>query len=167
MSARDIARETEVAKSLLANMAAVIADDEEARAGTIEGETGLFEAIEAGVARIAEIEALDEAIAARMKALGDRKKRLGNQAELLRAAIHEAMASAELRKIELASATLSLRPTPASVTVLDEADIPSDYWTPQPPKLDRRALLKALKDGAAIPGASLSNGGETLSIRIA
>lgn len=34
-----------------------------------------------------------------------------------------------------------------------------------PPKLDKRELLKALKDGEMVRGAQLTNGGITLAIR--
>lgn len=45
--------------------------------------------------------------------------------------------------------------------MFDERQIPSDYFTdpvPPPPALDKRLMLQALKDGAEIPGAKLSQG---------
>ena len=50
--------------------------------------------------------------------------------------------------------------------VTDEAAVPEPFWRPQPPKLDRRALAEALKTGQSIPGATLSNGGTTLSLKV-
>ncbi|MGE0857439.1 MAG: siphovirus Gp157 family protein [Hyphomicrobiaceae bacterium] len=44
--------------------------------------------------------------------------------------------------------------------------IPSEFWKPQPPRLDKKVVLDALKAGAVVPGAELSNGGETLSMRV-
>ncbi len=35
----------------------------------------------------------------------------------------------------------------------NEADIPAAYWKPQPPKLDRTPLTKALHDGEKVKGA--------------
>ena len=40
----------------------------------------------------------------------------------------------------------------------------ADFWVRQDPKLDKRALLAALRDGP-VAGAALSNGGSTVSIR--
>lgn len=165
--ARNIQREAEIAKALVETIATVIGDDEDARHDAVQGETGLLDVISAAVLRIGELQSFEVALDERVKALSARKRRLGEQADLLRAAIHNAMGAAELHKIELPIATISLRPIAASVSVADEADIPSDYWKPQPPKLDKAALLKALKAGETIPGASLSNGGETISIRVA
>ena len=40
---------------------------------------------------------------------------------------------------------------------MSEELIPEPYWVPQPPKLDRQALLADLKRGDEIPGAQLGN----------
>ncbi len=75
------------------------------------------------------------------------------------------MERAEIPRLREADFTLSLRATPASLLVDDEAQIPDHYFVPQPPKLDRRALLDALKSGTSIPGASLSEPGRSLTVR--
>jgi hypothetical protein len=49
--------------------------------------------------------------------------------------------------------------------VVIEESIPQSYWLPQPPKLDRQALLTQLKRGADIPGAQLSNPKPVLMVR--
>jgi hypothetical protein len=61
--------------------------------------------------------------------------------------------------------TVSLRSVPPSVVIIDEGQIPQDYWKPQPPRLDRQGLSAALKSGSAIPGAALSNSQMTISVR--
>jgi Siphovirus Gp157 len=50
--------------------------------------------------------------------------------------------------------------------ILDEAILPAKFWKAQDPKLDKKAVLDALKAKEDVPGASLSNGGETISIRV-
>lgn len=157
--------EAEAARTLLANIRDVIGDDEDAAADAVEGETSLVETISAAVERIAELEAHEESLKAREKALKERRDRFAKQAELIRTAVLLAMGTAELRKLELDHATVSVRPTPATVMTPNEADIPSRFWKAQDPKLDRKALLEALKAGEYVPGAMLSNGNETLSIR--
>jgi len=48
--------------------------------------------------------------------------------------------------------------------VVDEGEIPEEFFVEQAPKLDRKSLLASLKDGP-IDGATLSNGALTLQIR--
>ncbi len=70
--------ETEAARSLLLDMGDILGDDVEARADAVEGQTQLLEAIERGLKRVAEIEALASGIdtlAKGLKARLDRKVR--------------------------------------------------------------------------------------------
>lgn len=163
---RELKIETEAARALLLNLRTVVSDDDEDLIhDAIEGETDLMETIDAAIMRLQDIETHGAAIKAQMAALKERADRFKNQGEMIRAAIASALGMTGLKKVERALATLSLRAVPPSVVVVEEADIPSDYFEPQPPKLDKRALLDALKSGEKVPGAELSNGGETLSIR--
>lgn len=164
-TARKIAIESEAARSLLANIRDVIGDDDEMALTAIEGETGLVEAISAAVDRIAELNANCDALELRIKDLTERRSRFENQSARIKTSIAVGMGQAELRKIELPQATLSLRAVPPKAEITDEALIPSKFWKPQDPKLDRKAILDALKSKEDVPGAALSNGGETLSIR--
>lgn len=161
----DLHTQTEAARVLLANMRDVIGDDEDLALSTIEGETGLLEAIDEAVNRLSEINSLLTGTQARIDDLKAREARYEAQAERIRTAIMNAMQMAGLKKLERSEATLSLRAVAAKAIVKAEADIPAGYWKAQAPKLDLKALTAALKDGANIPGAELSNGGETLSIR--
>jgi len=165
----DVSRELHIqgqaAKALLLNIRGVVGEDEDMIATAVEGETNLIEAITEALDRVIEIEALEEAIATQQKTLASRKDRLGNQAERIRAAILNAMGSADLKKLELPKATLTRKATPAKVVITSEADLPSKFLIEKTElKPDRKALLEALKSGA-VPGAELSNGGEQLSIR--
>lgn len=161
---RELSIEMEVARSLLANLRDVIADDEQAMADAVEGETNLREAIARAVERLGDIEAYTEAISARQKDLAERKSRLDRQGAMIRAALASAIASVDWKRVELPEATLTLKAGPPSVIVTEEADIPADFWKSQPPKLDRKSLFDALKE-RAVPGATLSNGGTSLQIR--
>ena len=62
--------------------------------------------------------------------------------------------------------TASVRPVAPGLVVSNETLIPPDYWVPQPPKLNRQELISILKSGTTVPGAGLSNGGSTLSVRV-
>ena len=48
---------------------------------------------------------------------------------------------------------------------MNEAEIPEPYWIPQPPKLDRKGVLDALKSGTMVPGATFANSKVSLAIR--
>lgn len=161
---RNVHIQSEAARSLLANIRDVIADDEEMHITAIEGETGLIDAISGAVDRIFELEGHEEALASQIKRLSERKSRFEDQRSRIKAAVHVAMGHAELRKLELPQATLSVRGVSPKVEITDEAAVPVKFWKPQDPKLDKKAVLDALKAKEEVPGATLSNGGETLSI---
>jgi len=165
----DVSRELhiqgEAARALLLNIRDVVEDDAEMIETAIEGETSLKEAISAAVDRILELDAHEEAIAAQVKALNERKERFTHQSDRIKAAIHVAMGQAELRKLELPQATLSVRAVPPKAEITDESMLPSRFWKSSAPTLDRKLLLETLKSGESVPGAVLSNGSETLSLR--
>ena len=80
-----------------------------------------------------------------------------------RALALEAMTEGGISKLEQPDFTASTRAGIPSLVVISEETIPLDYWLPQPPKLDRQALLAELKD--PIPGAQLSNPKPVLTVR--
>jgi hypothetical protein len=49
--------------------------------------------------------------------------------------------------------------------VIDEAAVPSIYWEPREPRLNRQELVTDLKHGAEIAGVTLSNPEPVLSVR--
>lgn len=46
--------------------------------------------------------------------------------------------------------------TTQAVNIIDENALPSMFLIPQPPKVDKMGIKKALKEGATIPGAELT-----------
>ena len=165
---RIVARQAEAAKSLLSHLREIGADgDAELVADTIEGETGLVEAIDAALAEIDECEVLIEGLKIKETAFETRRKQIENRAERIRAAIEQAMLATEQYSMKLPSATLSLAKRKPALIILNEADIPADYWIEQErpaPKLDKKALSAALANGD-VPGASLDNGSVSLTVR--
>ena len=77
----------------------------------------------------------------------------------------EAMTEVGLTKLEQPDFTASARAGSPALIVIAEDKIPNTYWLPQPPKLDRQAILGELKRGAEIPGAQLSNPQPVLMVR--
>ena len=82
-----------------------------------------------------------------------------------RSLVTSVMERAHVMRLVEADFTASLRATQSPLILTDEANIPSDYWRPQPPRLDRQGLIRALKAGHTIEGATLGNGGLTISVR--
>jgi hypothetical protein len=159
---RTIQRETEAAKGILAAMAV---DDDDLVIGTVEGETQLVEAIAKALDEIDECDVITSGLAAKIQAFSARKASTEARSQRLRAAIEQAMAILDLKTVRLPTATITLRAVNPGLEVVEEADIPSAYWTPSAPKLDRKALKDALDSGHDIPGARLNNGGVSLTIR--
>ena len=77
----------------------------------------------------------------------------------------DAMNEVGLAKLQQPDFTASARAGSPSLVVIAEDAIPHAYWVPQPPKLDRQALLGELKRGGEIPGAQLSNSNPVLVVR--
>lgn len=163
---RELKIQGEAARSLLANIRDVIGDDTEMAETAVEGETTLREIISDAVDRLEELKAHRAAIETRIKDLGDRRDRFEDQEGRIKAAVHVAMGQAEMRKLELPQATVSLRAVPPKAEVTDEALLPSKFFKTPEPKLDKTAVLNALKAKEFVPGARLSNGNETISIRV-
>jgi hypothetical protein len=161
----ELRRETEAARELLKSIAETLGDDQELIETTIEGETGLMEALERAVNRVMAIDGLLTGIKAQKDNLTKRQERLEAQKDILRTTICAAMEIAGKRRLELAVCTVTAKAVPPKLIINDEADIPSDFWKPSDPKLDKAALLAALKDKKQIPGATLSNGSSTIAIR--
>jgi outer membrane murein-binding lipoprotein Lpp len=161
---RDLARETEAARVLRQNLADLIESDEDA-ADFVEGQTSLVEAIELAVKQAGEDEAAIEAIARYVTKLKGRSDRIKNRLEATRTAIAVAMDQAARPRIETPYGTVTRRQTVRSAIITDEASIPTSYWTPQDPKLNKSKLAADLRAGQKIEGATLSNGGATVMIR--
>ena len=139
--------------------------DEETLADTIEGMTKLSDML-AVLARSRQSD-LDMIVALRIR-LADlqiRMSRLGTRVEAKRDLIVEVMERADIKKVTEPDFTLSLKWLPAPLVVVDEGEIPERFWNPQPAKLDRRGLIDALKADQTVNGATLGNGGVTISIR--
>jgi hypothetical protein len=131
----------------------------------IEGETDFQEAIAEAARAVLELECQIAGIKAMEERLGKRRGRIESSVETLRGVILGAMDKAGVPSVRCPFATITTKPKPRELGEIEESKIPSDYFTPQPPKLDRLALRAALRKGGAVPGANLDNGGITLSLR--
>jgi Siphovirus Gp157 len=139
--------------------------DDETLRDTVEGISALPRVVAAVVRSHIDDLALASALRSRLANMQERLSRLEGRAEKKRLLVASVMERADLRKLTEADFTVSLRPTPQPLVVTAENEIPAAYWKAQPPKLDRNALIAALKAGEQVPGASLGNGGVTIAVR--
>ena len=160
----ELYRQIEAARVLVANFRDVLGDDAQATADMVEGETDLPAAIERALNRIGEIEILETGLEAKLADMKARCDRLKQQREMLRTSLTVALEVAQLKKLETPLATISLKTVPPKCEIIDEAAIPAKYWKPQEPKLDKKAVLDALKAKEEVPGALLSNGGTSIQV---
>lgn len=184
----DPVREAQAVTAIRAGLASLgEAEDAELLTDTIEGQTQLFEVIDVVLERMLSAEVMIEGIEAIESKLGARKTRYEQRLKSDRALLEQAMTIADLAKIERATATLTLSARAPSLSVTEESEIPAQFWKPGNPTLDRKSLAAALKerekvlaslpedaDARAealaalppeIPGATLSNGAPSITIR--
>lgn len=168
MSYLDPVKEAKAVMALREGLAGLLdAGDPELLIDTIEGETSLFEAIDRLLLTIAESDGLASGARAVAAEIQHRAERFTKRAETARAMIEQALMIADLEKVERPGGTLSLVRRAPKLELTEEADIPAEFWKAGDPKLDKKALAAAIKEGRSIPGACLSNAAPSLTIRIA
>jgi Siphovirus Gp157 len=132
---------------------------------TLEGITELHEIIAAVIRSALVDEALHAGLRFRVDDMKERLSRLDLRASKKRQLALDAMTEVGLTKLEQADFTASARAGSPALIVIAEDSIPEAYWLPQPPKLDRQAILGELKRGIEIPGAQICNPKPVLSVR--
>jgi hypothetical protein len=139
--------------------------DEETLHNTLEGITDLHEMIAAMIRSALVDEALHAGLRVRLDDMKERLSRLEVRASKKRELALHAMSEVGLAKLAQPDFTASMRAGTPALLVVSEQAIPSAFWLPQPPKLDRQGVLHELKRGIAIPGAELSNPRPVLMVR--
>jgi len=139
--------------------------DEETMRDTLEGITNLHEMIAAVIRSALVDEALHSGLRFRVDDMRERLSRLELRASTKRQLALEAMSEVGLSKLEQPDFTASVRAGSPALVVVAEESIPEPYWLPQPPKLDRQAILGEMKRGISVAGAEMSNPKPVLSVR--
>lgn len=158
-------QETKAAEILREQIKATASDDEQLVADMIQGETSIHELLAKVVEQITTDGGLVKGIDETVKRLKERQDRIEKRIGWFRTAAATAMEVAAIKKLEAPAGTITLKAVPPSVVITDEAAIPSAFWKVPEPRLDKKAVLDALKDNVAVPGAELGNGGQTIQIR--
>jgi len=139
--------------------------DEQTLADTVEGMTDLHEIVAAIIRAALTDEALATDLKGRITEMQGRLERLQDCAAKRRQIAKDVMVELDIKKITASDFTVSIRPGTPALLVLDEAAVPSIYWEPREPRLNRQELLNELKEGAEIEGVTLSNPDPVLSVR--
>jgi hypothetical protein len=139
--------------------------DQETLLDTLEGITDLHEMIAAVIRSALVDEALQSGLRSRVDDMKERLSRLELRGAKKRQLALDAMNEVGLTKLEQPDFTASARAGSPALVVIAEDRIPDAYWLPQPPKLDRQAILGELKRGTEVPGAQMSNAKPLLSVR--
>jgi hypothetical protein len=139
--------------------------DEETLADTLEGLTDLREMLAELIRSALDDEALVAGLSTRLSDLKARMDRLDTRAKRKRQLARRLMSDAVIPTLTVDDFTASLKQAPPAVEILAEDRIPSAYWKPQPPKLDKQGILAALKAGTVIDGAALAAPQIQLSVR--
>ena len=139
--------------------------DEQTLADTVEGLTDLHEIVTAIIRSALADEALATGLKGRIADMQERLDRLQDRASKRRQIAKDVMVELDLKKITAPDFTVTIRPGMPALLVLDEAAVPSIYWQPSAPRLNRQGLLSELKEGADIKGVALSNPEPVLSVR--
>ena len=139
--------------------------DEQTVEDTLEGITDLHEMIAAVIRSALVDKALQVGLRSRLDDMKQRLSRLELRCEKKRQLALEAMGEVGLWKLEQPDFTASVRAGLPTLVVVSEGDIPQSYWLPQPPKLNRQALLANMKRGNEVPGVQLGNPKAILAVR--
>ena len=138
--------------------------DEQTLADTVEGLTDLHEILTAVIRAALADQGLANGLKGRIADMQDRLGRLEDRASKRRQIAKDVMMELDLKKLTAPDFTASIRPGMPALMVIDEAAVPSIYWEPREPRLNRQGLAN-LKQGAEIAGVALSNPEPVLSVR--
>lgn len=136
-------------------------EDDILRADMIEGATSMHDVLGLLVGLAADADGMANAIKGRAEALALRKARFERRSDAMRSLIQKVMERAELNKVQLPEATLSISFRKPSPIVTDDAALPDEFC-----KFKRSPDMGKIRETETLPpGCSMSNGRNVLSIR--
>lgn len=115
------------------------------------------------VSVIKSLESDNKTIDEEIKRLQQRKATNKNGIDRLKESLKEAMEATGKTKFKTALNSYNIQNNPPSLEVTEEKDIPKEFWLSQVPKLDRKSLLKFLKENSDVPGVAIK---QTRSLRV-
>ena len=133
--------------------------DEQTIADTIEGESFDFEqkCLAAGYI-VKELEGQILMLENAYDEMWQRKVRFENGRKNLLKYLQTCMTIAGVSKVKGDLFDVAIKKNPHAVQIVNDGLVPEEYWKipePEPARLDKRRLLKDLKDGKNVPGCQL------------
>src|SRR5262245_44765349 len=119
--------------------------DEQTLADAVEGFTDLHEILAAVIRAALADQALATGLEGRIGEMQARRDRLQDRATKRRQIAKDVMVELDLKKLAAPDFTASIRPGTPALMVIDEAAVPSIYWEPREPRLNRQELANNLK----------------------
>ena len=104
---------------------------------------------------IRNLEAQADAYKAEKDRLADKEKTARNGVQRLKNSLLDYMTVTNGNKVQAGLFTVSIG-TSKSVSIQNEAMIPSCFLIPQEPKIDKKAIGDSIKNGVEVPGAVIS-----------
>ena len=139
-------------------------DDQDLLADMLEGQTDFNDVIAALAKDIKLSKANAAGIKEVVKELRERQARFEAKEEFNRNLILKLMEMAGVKKLTLPVATVNITNVSPSVMILDEAAIPDAFMRIKK-EPNKTAIKAAMETGQSVPGAAMSNGSTTVSIR--
>lgn len=96
----------------------------------------------------------EDAVKKELERLTKLKQKIGKTYELFKGKLSEAMVMHEVERIDSPTLSLFFRKAKA-VEIIDESDIPEDYFDIPAPVVSKARIKKALTDGLDVKGAEL------------
>lgn len=138
-------------------------EDEDLRMDTLEGATDLKDVLQRAALNVLIYSEETESCGKTISRLMGRKERFKKRTEFYRQVIQELMEMADLKKMALPEATITIQNAPPKVVITDEEKLPDEVMKVSV-SIDKVKLKEMLKEGP-VDGAELSNGGTMLVIR--
>jgi len=141
-----------------------LAEDDELRADVLEAETELHDLVRRILRIRTDAAAMADAIKAIKQDNAERQARFERKADGATALLKSLLLAADVDKIVLPEATVSVTKPRATVEITDENALPQGtYALKRVP--DKAAIKRLLEQGEEIPGATLALGDEGLAVR--
>lgn len=98
-----------------------------------------------------------------MNRLSERKKVLENNIDRMKRSLENSMITCGKEKFKTLHYSFNIQNNPPSLEVIDESLIPSEFYIPQAPKLDRKTALAFIKENGSTEWGALK---QTRGLRI-
>jgi hypothetical protein len=142
-----------------------LANDPDCLLDTLDGATNVKEQLAALIRSALQDEALVDGLHEYEAKLADRKCSLKARALRKRRIALSYMSELNLKNITAPDLTVTRKAVPPLVLITTEADIPDQFMRIKR-EPDKTAIRQALTNGESVPGCTMSNGSETLQVKI-